>query len=129
MHSQSNSLSSLSSVTSTAASDSIVASDSASILHDMIDPLTKSLLAIVKHPFSSTSPDFRGMLPDSDTRHTLRFQSMADGAEYFIFRDNSLLTMVFPALIDQYGSYSHNGPYFNLSDGVSDIYNIVTIFD
>ena len=78
------------------------------------DPLYKSLEAVVQHPNSISTDWIDAMDGLNLTPRSLSTPPFNDGALYWLNKDDDLLQMSFPAVLDCDGKYSKIGPYFNL---------------
>ena len=78
------------------------------------DALYRSLEESIKHP-SCVSNEWIDTIGDlKNNPRLLNYQPYNDGAFYWVDKNNQLLHMAFPAVLDIEGKYSKLGPYFNL---------------
>lgn len=77
--------------------------------------LYQSLEAAIQHP-SCVSNDWLDTIGDfKHNPRPLNFAPYNDNSFHWVDKNNDLLCMAFPAVLDLGGKYSKVGPYFNLT--------------
>lgn len=76
--------------------------------------LYESLEATIKHS-SCVSNDWIDTVADINNPRILNTPPYNDGSLHWVDKNNELLSMAFPAVLELDGKYSKLGPYFNLT--------------
>ena len=74
--------------------------------------LYRSLEECLKHP-SCVSNKWIDTIADVNNPRTLNHAPFRDGSLHWVDKNNQLLNMAFPAVLDLQGKFSKIGPYFN----------------
>jgi hypothetical protein len=74
--------------------------------------LYRSLEECLKHP-SCVSNTWLDTIADTNNPRALNHAPYKDGSLHWVDKNNQLLNMAFPAVLDLQGKFSKIGPYFN----------------
>ena len=78
-------------------------------------PLYKSLEECLKHSRCISNKWLDDVTNIQNSPRPLKNAPYNDGALYWVNKDNELLSMAFPAVLETDGKFSKIGPYFNLA--------------
>ena len=78
-------------------------------------PLYRSLEECLKHPRCISNKWLDEVSTVDNSPRPLKTAPYNDGASYWVDKDNDILTMSFPAVLETDGKFSKIGPYFNLA--------------